>query len=99
MTYAKSTSPVARSALVLGSAIAIAGLVAAAPAHAATSGSQCNGSKMSKSTDGSMGNSATKGSMSKSSEGMMQNKKNESKMNNGTMGNSSSMSNGSSTKN
>ncbi len=43
-----SHSTIPKSALILGSAVAVVGLVAAAPAHAATSGSsgQCNGQKM-----------------------------------------------------
>ena len=45
---ATSHSTISKSVLALGSAVAIAGLVAAAPAHAATSSSgQCNGQKMS----------------------------------------------------
>lgn len=43
-----SHSTIPRSALILGSAIAVVGLVAAAPAHAASSGSpgRCNGQKL-----------------------------------------------------
>ncbi len=44
-----STTPrITKSALTLGSAVAIAGLVAAVPAHAATSSNPCAGGKTSK---------------------------------------------------
>ncbi|MCW8307078.1 hypothetical protein AruPA_08525 [Acidiphilium sp. PA] len=39
-------NPITRTALALGSAVAIAGLVSAAPAQAATSANPCAGGKM-----------------------------------------------------
>ena len=53
MTRAK---PISRAALTLGSAVAIGGLVAAAPAHAAMSTGPCSGKSMSgqKSSDQGM---------------------------------------------
>lgn len=44
MSNPASTTRITKSALMLGSAVALAGLVAASPAHAATRSNPCGGS-------------------------------------------------------
>lgn len=75
----KSRRGISRSALTLGSAVAIVGLTAAIPAHAATGG-MCCGAKTSKSSSSSNSSSSSgmsngqKSSMSKSKSGMCSSK-------------------------
>lgn len=76
MNEGKTGRTISRAALTLGSAVAIAGLAAAMPAHAATGG-MCCGAKSAKSAKSSsssgMSNSKDK-SMSKSKSGMCSSK-------------------------
>lgn len=54
-----SSHRITKASLTLGSAIAIAGLVAALPAQAATSGNPCNGTKTSMKSSGTTDHTKT----------------------------------------
>lgn len=73
MSERKAGRTVSRAALTLGSAVAIAGLTAAIPAHAANGG-MCCGAKSSKSSSSSNMSKSSDHSMSKSKSGMCSSK-------------------------
>lgn len=59
MSNPASAFRITKSALVLGSAVAIAGLVAAAPVQAATSSKPCGGSKTASTSSGKRSHTTT----------------------------------------
>ncbi|MCW8309499.1 MULTISPECIES: hypothetical protein [Acidiphilium] len=59
MTNPTSPNRITKISLTLGSAVAVAGLVTALPAQAATSGSRCNGKTMSSKSSSKTGGAQT----------------------------------------
>lgn len=59
MTNLTSSNRITKASLALGSAVAIAGLVAALPAQAATGSNPCNGTKMGSKSSSKTGHTKT----------------------------------------